>query len=161
MSDEKTLDLRVSLTKKEREMMQAYCDQQGTKLAQWGRDVLMRAVPLEVRKHFLGDKALTAEPQEATVLTDSAARGVAFPRPAPTAPSEEPTGPLEDLNQAPTIPDHSCVHVRLYFRPPSTPKDCIGTCMAPRSMGKSCHWPAGTAKNCTEFRPRFHPRMRP
>ena len=136
----------ASMSEQERDLCKTWADAQGLSLSKWARQTLLDNTPEDMRAHLLGRDAVLDRPPKALPAE----------HPAPSRPHKEPfapsSGPVSDLDDAPVIPDHACVHIRRFYIAPFSPRDCLGTCVS--QWGKPCSWNSSSAPQCPSFSPR-------
>lgn len=151
----------ASMSVKEREMIKNWADRQGKTMSAWAREVLLAAVPPEVRAHCLGEKVIAAEaPEQIAFREPDRIEAEIEGTPAPLAPerpirSNDPTQPLQGIRKAKKVRTHPCNWLREFYRPGFNGLSCQGTCSNPRSGFKPCHWASAKAPSCPYFEAQF------
>ena len=130
--------ITVHLTDTEYLKFKDLAEADGITLAEWARRKLRAPAT------YTAPEVMEAA-YKALDTGDSGAPPVVPPKAAPVITVESLGTPL------PVIDEHSCVHFLMIRRRNGASP---ATCTNPQQRGRPCHWPSGSASQCSVFHPR-------
>jgi hypothetical protein len=116
--------------------------------AAWAKDVVLTAVPLEIRKSMKMSDSISAGADIAFRKLDEIEKEELGLR--PESEIEKPMIEQQDVAAG----GNECLYLDPEIPSPFRGGECQGKCMNADQLGKICFWPPQTARACAKFKPK-------